>query len=142
MLKLYHSNRLEQLTAYLAAIQQVELLDSVFSAELVVTQHQGMARWLSQQLAQVQGVSANVEYPLPASYIWKLYRSQLKEVPESSSFDRSILSWRLMGILPELLSQPEFFSLKNYLATGRDQLKLYQLCRYIADTFEQYLIYR
>lgn len=142
MLKLYHSNRLEQLTAYLAAIQQIEPLEPVFAAEVVVTQHQGMARWLSQQLANIQGISANTEYPLPANFIWKLYRSQLDDVPESSCFDRSILSWRLMEILPKRLEQPEFIALKHYLATGRDHLKLYQLCRYVADTFEQYLIYR
>ncbi len=142
MLKIYHSNRLERLAAYLAAIMQVEPLSSVLASEVIVTQHQGMARWLSQQLAQIQGISANIEYPLPASYIWKLYRSQLPDVPESSEFDRAILSWRLMDILPGLLEEEAFTPLKHYLATGRDHLKLYQLCRYVADTFEQYLIYR
>ena len=102
-----------------------------------MTQHQGMARWLSIQLAQVQGISANYDYPLPASYIWALYRSQLDNVPESSSFERSTLAWRLMALLPTLLDEPEFSPLKHYLEGGRDQLKQYQLCRYIADTFEQ-----
>ncbi len=142
MLKIYHSNRLEHLAAHLAATIQVEPLQSVLAAEVIVTQHQGMARWLSIQLAQVQGISANCDYPLPASYIWALYRSQLEEVPEHSTFDRSTLAWRLMALLPTLLDEPEFSPLKQYLEGGRDQLKQYQLCRYIADTFEQYLIYR
>ncbi len=142
MLKVYHSNRLEQLAIYMAATIQVEPLQSVLAPEVIVTQHQGMARWLSMQLAQVQGISANCDYPLPASYIWKLYRSQLDNVPESSLFDRSILTWRLMDCLPRLLDEPEFTPLKHYLKSGREQLKQYQLCRYIADTFEQYLIYR
>ncbi|VAW85376.1 Exodeoxyribonuclease V gamma chain [hydrothermal vent metagenome] len=142
MLKIYHSNRLEHLAAHLAATIQVEPLQSVLAAEVIVTQHQGMARWLSIQLAQVQGISANCDYPLPASYIWALYRSQLDEVPEHSTFDRSTLAWRLMALLPTLLDELEFIPLKQYLEGGRDQLKQYQLCRYIADTFEQYLIYR
>ncbi len=142
MLKVYHSNRLEHLAAHLAATIQVEPLQSVLAAEVIMTQHQGMARWLSIQLAQVQGISANYDYPLPASYIWALYRSQLDNVPESSSFERSTLAWRLMALLPTLLDEPEFSPLKHYLEGGRDQLKQYQLCRYIADTFEQYLIYR
>ncbi len=142
MLKIYHSNRLEHLAAHLAATLQVEPLQSVLAAEVIVTQHQGMARWLSIQLAQVQGISANCDYPLPASYIWSLYRSQLGGVPEHSSFDRSTLAWRLMALLPTLLDEAEFTPLKHYLESGRDQLKQYQLCRYIADTFEQYLIYR
>ena len=142
MFKVYHSNRLERLAAYLAATMQVEPLQSPMAAEVIVTQHQGMARWLSMQLAQVQGISANCHFPLPASYIWHLYRSQLKEVPESSVLDRAILAWRLMAVLPKLLDKDEFAPLKSYLEGGRDQLKQYQLCRYIADTFEQYLIYR
>ncbi len=142
MLKVYHSNRLEHLAAYMAATIQVEPLHSVLAPEVIVTQHQGMARWLSMQLAQVQGISANCDYPLPASYIWKLYRSQLEGVPESSLFDRSTLTWRLMDCLPTLLDEAEFIPLKHYLKSGREQLKQYQLCRYIADTFEQYLIYR
>ena len=142
MFKVYHSNRLERLVAYLSATMQVEPLHSPLASEVIVTQHQGMARWLSMQLAQMQGISANCTFPLPASYIWNLYRSQLKEVPESSVFDRSILAWRLMVVLPDLLEQDEFSPLKHYLEGGRDQLKQYQLCRYIADTFEQYLIYR
>ncbi len=142
MLKVYHSNRLERLAAYMAATIQVEPLQSVLAPEVIVTQHQGMARWLSMQMAQVQGISANCQYPLPASYIWQLYRGQLDEVPERSIFDRSTLAWRLMDVLPTVLDEPEFSPLKHYLEGGRDQLKQYQLCRYIADTFEQYLIYR
>jgi exodeoxyribonuclease V gamma subunit len=52
------------------------------------------------------------------------------------------MGWKLMLILPELLSEDEFAPLRQYLEDDRDQYRLYQLCNKIADIFDQYLVYR
>ncbi len=142
MLRVYHSNRLEDLAQALVAVMSSAPLSSALAKEVVVTQHQGMARWLALQIAQSQGVAANLDFPFPAAFIWQLYHKHLDEVPERSGYDREILTWRIMAALPAHLKTPAFQALKHYLSTGAGALKLYQLSRHIADTYEQYLIYR
>ena len=59
MLKLYQSNQLERLIAILADVTS-EPLANVFASEHILVQSQGMARWLSLQLARINGISANI----------------------------------------------------------------------------------
>ncbi|MEW5755996.1 MAG: exodeoxyribonuclease V subunit gamma [Pseudomonadota bacterium] len=142
MLRVYHGNRLEDLAQALMAVMSSAPLSSALAKEVVVTQHQGMARWLALQIAQSRGVAANLDFPFPAAFIWQLYHRHLDEVPERSGYDREILTWRIMAALPAHLESAPFQALKHYLTTGAAALKLYQLARRIADTYEQYLIYR
>jgi exodeoxyribonuclease V gamma subunit len=47
-----------------------------------------------------------------------------------------------MGSLPSFLGDPAFAPLRGYLEGGQRELKLYQLAGKIADTFDQYTIFR
>jgi len=53
-----------------------------------------------------------------------------------------MMTWRVMNTLPSLVEKPEFETLRVYLTTGRDDLKLFQLSERIADLFDQYLLFR
>ncbi|GAB6044305.1 exodeoxyribonuclease V subunit gamma [Endothiovibrio diazotrophicus] len=141
MLNLYHSNRLERLLDRLVALTGEPLGDPL-ADEMILVQNQGMARWLSQRLAERAGIAANLAFPLPASFVWQLFRDQLDEVPEHTGFDRDTLLWRVSGELPALLDRPGFEPLQRYLAVGDAALRRYQLARRIADLFDQYLVYR
>lgn len=141
MLKCYQSNRMEQLAAKLVGVMSQPLVAPLVP-EVVITQHQGMARWLSFRLALSHGVAANIEFPFPAAFVWRVFHSQLSQVPEHSGFDREALVWRVLAELPAWLAVSGFESLKHYLSNDQDGLKLYQLSRRIADVFDQYLIYR
>lgn len=141
MLKLYQSNRMELLAAKLAGIMSQPPV-APLAPEVVITQHQGMARWLSLRLALSHGVAANLDFPFPAAFVWRVFHSQLSQVPEQSGFDREALVWRVHAELPAWLAHAGFESIKHYLSNDQDGLKLYQLSRRIADVFDQYLIYR
>ncbi len=141
MLHLHHSNRLEGLVDELTALLAVPS-GSVLEPETVVVQNQGMERWLMQQLAQGQGIAANIDFPLPATFIWRIFESQLGELPRNSVFDKDSLLWRVMGLLPTLLPQSDFQPLERYLQGDENGLKAYQLCGRVADLFDQYLVYR
>lgn len=115
-----------------------------FEPVSIVVQSIGMGQWLKFKLAEDQGIAANIDCMLPASLIWRLYQSLLQEenLPDTSPFDRELLAWRLMRLLPEQ-DGPEFASIQQYLqGTGDPQLRLYQLCQQIAGLFDEYLIYR
>lgn len=141
MLRIYHSNRLERLVERLVEATS-EPLDDPFDSEVIVVQNQGMARWIDQQLAEHRGISARMEYPLPASFFWRVLKAWLPAAPEATLFEKDALLWRVFRLLPHLLGQPAFSSLKHYLAVDDSDLRLYQLARRIADLFDQYLIYR
>jgi exodeoxyribonuclease V gamma subunit len=141
MLHLYHSNRLERLLDGLREVVDVPLADPI-TPELVVVQNQGMARWISQRLAEETGIAANLEFPLPASFAWRAVQSWFPDLPAESGFGREELLWRAMARLPGLLEEPAFAPLHAYLQGEPRALKAWQLCRRIADVFDQYLVYR
>jgi len=142
MLQIYHSNRLERLLDTLVQVLARQPLADPFEPDLVVVQNPGMGRWVAQHLAQRQGVAANLEFPLPASFVWRVFRAWFTDLPETSPFERGRLVWRLMHLLPPLLAQPAFRELDRYLAGDHSGLKRYQLCTRIAEIFDQYLAYR
>ncbi len=141
MLQVYHGNRLEVLVEELARITAVSPADP-FRPETIVVQNQGMARWIAQQLAQHNGISARLDFPLPAGFLWRVLQAWLPETPDATRFDQGFLLWRVCQQLPDLLERPEFASLARYLADDASGLKLYRLAQRIADLFDQYLVFR
>jgi len=101
-----------------------------------------MARWIAHQLAQRNGISARLDFPLPARFLWRVLQAWLPAAPDVTRFDQGALLWRVYKQLPELLDQSAFAPLTRYLADDASGLKLYQLARRIADLFNQYLVLR
>ncbi|GAK85597.1 exodeoxyribonuclease V gamma chain [Vibrio ponticus] len=101
-----------------------------------------MSQWLKMALAKEFGVAANIEFPLPATFIWNMFTEVLPDVPKRSAFNKESMSWKLMHILPTMLDLPEFAPLQRYLLDDQDSSKLYQLAEKIADIFDGYLVYR
>ena len=100
-----------------------------------------MARWLSLRLAERLGICANVRFPLPAAFIWEVFRATLSNVASESPYDPMVLTWRIMGFLSKLKDASKFTRVQAYLRHG-DELKSFELCRRIAATFDQYIVYR
>src|SRR5688572_7335615 len=124
MLTIHHSNALEALADELARVA-AEPLASPFASEIVVVQSRGVARWLSLRLAERTGVCANVRFPFPNAYAWELYRVVCANVPEQSAFDPEVLTWRIVGALPELEPTPQFAPVAAYVRG--DHLRRYEL---------------
>lgn len=141
MLRVYHSNRMEQLVECLCGVLE-QPLQSSLAAEQFVVQNTGLARWLNLRLAERFGIAANHEYLLPASFVWRQFRNCLPGVEENSPFDKEILFWHIFEQLPDLPQDEGFAPLHGYLESDANGLKRYQLARRIADVFDQYLVYR
>ncbi len=142
MFTVYHSNQLDMLKTLAAWHIEHEPLANPFQPEVVLVQSPGMAQWLQMALAQQFGIAANIEFPLPASFIWKMFVQVLPDIPEESAFNKSGMSWKLMALLPEMLTRQEFITLRHYLNDDEDQRKRFQLASRVADLFDQYLVYR
>lgn len=154
MFTLYHSNQLDLLKELLVNRIRQAPLSHPFLREQILVQSPGMAQWLKLELAKAFGIAANIDFPLPASFIWEMFTQVLADVPRQSPYNKGAMSWQLMTILPALLERPAFAPLAAYLGGAEEQdpqadprqepeqVRLWQLCQKIADLFDQYLVYR
>ncbi|MDM0112038.1 exodeoxyribonuclease V subunit gamma [Variovorax sp. J22R133] len=117
--------------------------------ECVLVQSNGVAQWLKLSLASDAsqggvGIAAAIKTELPSSFIWQAYRAVLgaQAVPAASPFDKALLVWRLMRLLPALLREDVFAPLARFLLDDSDMRKRHQLAGRLADLFDQYQVYR
>ncbi|MDB1123167.1 exodeoxyribonuclease V subunit gamma [Vibrio algarum] len=142
MFTVYHSNQIDVLKSLLAELIRANPLENPFDKEQILVQSPGMSQWLKIELAKELGVAANIDFPLPATFIWNMFVQVLDEVPNKSAFNKESMTWKIMQVLPGLLKSPDFIQLRSYLIDDADQSKLYQLSEKIADIFDGYLVYR
>ncbi|MDD2851434.1 MAG: exodeoxyribonuclease V subunit gamma [Desulfuromonadaceae bacterium] len=138
---IHTSNRMETVLDHLAGVLAVPV-GPVLSPETVVVQSRGMARWISMELAKKFGVWGNGAFPFPNKFVQGLFTATMPDVTVSESFAPDIATWRVIDQLEQLLERPEFKELRTYLTGQNRALKLYQLAAKIADTFDQYTLYR
>jgi len=140
-LSVYTSNRLEILAKQLAETVQTPL-PTPFTPEIIVVQSRGMERWISMELAGLNGISANCSFPFPNAFLEDIFKRLAPDLPDISPFDPETMSFRLMKIIPQCTGLKGFEDLKAYLADDRNHLRLYQLAGRIADLFDQYQVFR
>ncbi|UTW46855.1 exodeoxyribonuclease V subunit gamma [Bacterioplanoides sp. SCSIO 12839] len=141
MFHLYHSNDLDVLRGILVN-RMADNPPSPFEQEAILVQSQGMAHWLKLQLADGLGIAAQIDFPLPSSFVWKVFNSLKPELPERSHFEKQAMAWKLMRLLPQLVDDEPYQAIAHYLKNDDNGLRCYQLAHKIADVFDQYLVYR
>ena len=99
MLNIIQSNRMETLQAQFHKLLTVDPLTSPFEKEVVLVQSPGMSQWLKIGLSENLGIAAQVDFPLPSSFIWQLYQQLLPNVPKESAFNKPNLAWKIFTIL-------------------------------------------
>ncbi|AOM42298.1 exodeoxyribonuclease V subunit gamma [Xenorhabdus hominickii] len=142
MFRVYHSNQLDILKELMAILIGENPLSDPFGKDVILVQSPGMSQWLQIQLAEKLGIAANMEFPLPATFIWQMFTQILADVPKEGAFSKDAMKWKLMRLLPTLLTETEFSALSHYLDQDIDKRKIHQLAGRIADLFDQYLVYR
>jgi len=141
-LHIVSSNRVEALQQHLTELLLAQPLNNPFTPELIIVPNMAMSRWLNLQLAQSQGIAANIQYPLAASWIWDQTVAELPKVPAQDPLSRELAAWRIFEALPTLLSVVEFAPLRRYLVDDANGVKRWQLSERIADVFDRYQFYR
>lgn len=141
MLNLYQSNMLDALMRlYLATRASSDQARDPLEPEILLVPSKGMQRWLGFALAQEQGIAANLDFRLPAAFVWQLITRVFPEVPARSPFDREALVWRVLPELPSVLAHENVAMATNWKAA--DTRGRYELAWRVTDVFDQYLIYR
>ncbi|MCK5895600.1 MAG: exodeoxyribonuclease V subunit gamma [Cocleimonas sp.] len=136
MLTLHSSNHLENLSQQFAQLVSTPL-NTVFAEEKIVVQNAGMGRWLSMQMAQQLGISANYQYFFPAEYMWELLRSVIADIPQHDPSKPEVLRWRLASLFLE--KTEDYPELAHYLS---NDMAAWDLADTLAPVLDQYLFYR
>ena len=139
-IQIYSSNRLETLADIFSELLHSNPLPP-FEKETVLIQSRGMARWLAMETANRLKIWANCDCPFPNSFISKIYKIALPDIPDVLPFDKEYILWHIMDILPDVVHDSHLIKLISYLDSG-DDLKLYQLSYELADLFDQYTLFR
>ena len=143
------SNRLENLRRVTVEWLRRNPLDPLEN-DVILVQSNGVAQWLKIALAQDDdgsneagcGIAAALNIDLPGRFHWQAYRAVLGDLPKTSPYDKPLLTWRLLRLLPDLLDEPRFATLQHFLANDHSQRKLFQLAQRLSDLLDQYQIYR
>lgn len=159
MLHLYRAHDLDTLFDCWSslAIQPVE--NGPLSPRTVIVPNMDMAHWLQIKLAEKNGISANIDFQLPAGFFRKIFEVRDPGV-RNRLIDKPSLQWMIFTMLGELLSgdgasgervkNPDLIPLRNWLDRSAQKFKepldsqfiLWQLSAQIADVFDQYIMYR
>jgi exodeoxyribonuclease V gamma subunit len=146
-----HGNQPELLRQLLVQWYKSHPLDPL-EDEAILVQSNGIAQWLKLALAANEsddasggcGIAAALDMLLPSRFVWQVYRAVLgrEAVPDASPFDKPLLIWRLMRLIPTLVLKDGYQPLARFLKHDGDLRKRYQLAEKVADLFDQYQVYR
>ncbi|MDZ7697407.1 MAG: exodeoxyribonuclease V subunit gamma [Deltaproteobacteria bacterium] len=144
-MRLFVSNRLEILGRILSETL-ASPLPGPLDREVILVQSKGMEHWIATVLARHHGICANIWFPFPNAFFNWLFKKLVPELPEISPFDPEKMTWDILRCLPDCLETAAFAPLRAYLGDdSRDPgwgVKGLQLADRIADTFDQYLLFR
>jgi exodeoxyribonuclease V gamma subunit len=139
--RLIHGNQLEMLSETLSRILETPL-SLPLEPEIMIVQSQGMSRWLTMEIARHLGISANLKFYYPNEFIHFVFHRILPDFSDSPLNDPAIVTWKLMKLLPEFMDNRTFVKIRNYLNDDIGEVKQFQLASHMADTFDQYLLFR
>ena len=145
MLYIHTSHQLETLSLQFSVLMNRPLA-GVFTPEMVVVQNAGMARYLSMQLADTNGISANIEYLFPAEFMWKLLRLVSPDIPEKSQCTPDTMRFHIMDELSQ--NGEDYPELQHYITqqttdhSTLDEKATWDLSCQLSQVFDQYLFYR
>ena len=141
MLHIHQSNRLQTLAEIMVEhLQTFPPVSALEPIEIVIADASLKDR-LSQCIVEQAGVCANVQFHLPAGFIWSVLLRCLPGMSEQSNFAPDILSWRLFDLLSHKQQWVEEKALFAYLDQASDA-EVYELANQLAFLFDRYLVYR
>lgn len=147
MLTVYRSNRAEWLAKVLA--EQLRLRPpGVCETIQIMVNTWPTSRWLGEEIALVNNINSLITFPFPGTHLRKIVHKILKiKGKREYEWNKDALVWAILEVLPELLLKQEAISLRNWLdnqllTNGEVTRAEWQLAKNIANTFDDYFLYR
>ncbi len=147
-LHIFNSNSMEVLAQIVARLISSRPLSSPFASEQIVVANQGMANFLTLTVADSNQICANLHYVKLWDLIWGTLRSVFPQAGTVNRFSHEHLTWSIFSLKErwgssELSEADQCLAiLGRYLEDDEDGTKAFALSSKIADTFDQYQMYR
>ncbi|NNE64359.1 MAG: hypothetical protein HKN34_09770, partial [Gammaproteobacteria bacterium] len=141
-IRIYSSNRVEKLQHSLCYELTSQPLTNPLAGDVILVPTFAMSRWLNLRFAQQRGVAANIEYPLPAAWLWQIAEQVIGDIPARDPLAAEPMTWKIFSMLPVLTDKAEFTDLSQYLMDDDSGIKRWQLSVRIAEVFDRYQHYR
>ncbi len=145
---IHTSNKLEELARVMAVFLTDKKSIGVLDPEVVVVPSRGLERWLKLYLARSNGISANLEFPFPHTFLEDTVladlRRQIDPEVKVNPFAQEFMAWKIFFALAPGSDRSfgSFPELDNYLVETGDELSRYHLSLALADLFDRYLLAR
>lgn len=136
----FKSDSLSKLAQTLAQKSYERKGGNPFEKQWIVVQNKEMQQWLTLQIAEFEGIAANLEFVLPSELMWKLYRLGIKDVPKSLPSDRIPMQLQIFDILQSIDQVSSSLKLPNGLSNSTKSH--FQFSGQVADVFDLYQVYR
>ena len=109
----------------------------------VVCQGKSMEQYVNKTIADQKTIAANINYRFPRNSIndiLNLYQNN----GNVTRLDSEVMIWDIYFLLPELISNPLYKPLDDYINADNSstEFRQYQLARQIAGVFDDYIAYR
>ena len=147
MLTIYRSNKAEWLAEILG--QELRLNPPEITEEVnIIVSTWPSSRWLSEKLSIINNINALVKYPFPGTYLKRLVKRIIGIDPdEKDPWEKNQLVWNILELLPELMKVEEAQVIRSWIEISDKKdtqinLKLWDLANNIAETFDDYILYR
>ncbi len=147
MLTIYRSNKAEWLAEILG--QELRLNPPEITEEVnIIVSTWPSSRWLSEKLSIINNINALVQYPFPGTYLKRLVKRIIGIDPdEKDPWEKNQLVWNILELLPELMKEEEAEVIRSWLKISDKEneqinLNLWDLANNIAETFDDYILYR
>lgn len=116
--------------------------DDPFAPEFIITMNKGMKTYLQQSLAESNSVCANLNFCQVWEFIWHLHKT-LNGADSANRYSHEHMTWSIFSIISNLREDDSIFvKMRDYVKVDKDREMSYQLCGVIADSFDQYQMYR
>lgn len=139
-LYLHTSNRLDQLARNLVAVSRQQPLSSPLESEQIMVQNAGIARWLRFEIAKIDGVAMNWEFPFAAKVLSAIASTLLPDFETVEQYDPDIARWRLFNQLENTRRSRVFEIVTQYI--DGDEKKRLKFATQLSRLFDEYLVYR
>ena len=140
MLRFHFSNRLESLTSILLTNTRGQTA-SVFAPLPIIVPTAAMQRYLTLEMAQRQGICANVQFDYLAQWLWRQLADRVAQPSDKAPYDARLLVWRVFAALSDPDWSAQYPRLAAYVAQA-DPMMCFALAQQMTLLFEQYLTYR
>ena len=119
---------------------------SPFIQDKILVMNKGMQIYLQQEIALNNGICSGSEFSQIWGFIWDLHKS-INGADKHNRFSHEHMTWSIMSLqdIWNDKTDPIFSALNEYVESdefNNTTDRTYQLCGVIADTFDQYQMYR